>query len=421
MSLRAPAAIALALAVTSGCSPSTGGPAVANPPMIGRRAIVRDLSPDSLRKIKHVVVIVQENRSFDNLFQGYPGADTVSSGKLSNGQTVALQPVSLAAPYDIEHVLSDFLAGYDNGNMDGFDKELAYGNLQGYPHPEYGYVPHSESTRYFAMAGQYVLADRMFASNVDASFVSHQYIIAAQANNAVDLPTGQWGCGGGSYDHVFTITPQRTLGPTEPPCFTYKTIADELDARKLTWRFYTPQLGFPGSEWSAFAAVSQIRNGPDWTNDVVSPEIKVLQDVANATLANVTWVVPSESNSDHPGIQTTTGPKWVASVVNAIGQSKFWSTTAIFVMWDEWGGWYDHVTPPYVDSDGLGIRVPLLVISPYAKKGYVSHVTYEHGSILRFMEDRFGLARLAASDRRATSPEADCFDFTQAPRPFTPF
>jgi len=90
-------------------------------------------------------------------------------------------------------------------------------------------------------------------------------------------------------------------------------------------------------------------------------------------------------------------------------------------MWDEWGGWYDHVPPPYVDYDGLGIRVPLLVISPYAKRNYVSHVQYEHGSILRYVEDTFGLPRLAASDRRANSPELDCFVHARPPRPFKPF
>ena len=104
--------------------------------------------------------------------------------------------------------------------------------------------------------------------------------------------------------------------------------------------------------------------------------------------------------------------------MNAVGGSRFWPSTAIFVMWDEWGGWYDHVPPPQVDYDGLGIRVPLLVISPYAKKNYVSHVQYEHGSLLRFIEDQFGLAHLAASDARANSPANDCFDFSQPPRAF---
>jgi phospholipase C len=144
-------------------------------------------------------------------------------------------------------------------------------------------------------------------------------------------------------------------------------------------------------------------------------------DVAKGDLAPVTWVTPTCANSDHASCRSDHGPDWVASVVNAVGESKFWDSTVIFVMWDEWGGWYDHVPPPYVDFDGLGMRVPLLVISPYAKQGFVSHVQYEHGSLLRFIEDEFGLGRLAASDARANSPAPDCLDFTQSPRAFVPF
>jgi phospholipase C len=114
------------------------------------------------------------------------------------------------------------------------------------------------------------------------------------------------------------------------------------------------------------------------------------------------------------------GPSWVTSLVNAVGQSKFWKTTAIFVMWDDWGGLYDHVAPEHLDDDGLGFRVPLLIISPYAKKDHVSHVHYETGSILKFAEDVFGLGRLAAADARSNSPAADAFDFAQQPRAFVP-
>ena len=107
--------------------------------------------------------------------------------------------------------------------------------------------------------------------------------------------------------------------------------------------------------------------------------------------------------------------------MNAVGTSQFWNSTVVFLMWDDWGGWYDHVPPPQLDYDGLGIRVPLLIISPYAKQGYVSHVQYEHGSILRFAEDNFGLPQLAASDTRANDPAGDCCNFSQPPRAFTPF
>ncbi len=143
-------------------------------------------------------------------------------------------------------------------------------------------------------------------------------------------------------------------------------------------------------QWNGYQAINHIYNGPQWSN-VVTPPSQFLTDVQNGTLATVTWVEPTYPDSDHSGNGSTTGPAWVASVVNAVGESKFWDSTAIFVMWDEWGGWYDPVAPPYEDYDGLGFRVPLLVISPYAKQGYVSHTQFEHGSILRFVEDTFGL------------------------------
>ena len=128
-----------------------------------------------------------------------------------------------------------------------------------------------------------------------------------------------------------------------------------------------------------------------------------------ANWATVTWVVPNGNSSDHPAPQGggQHGPEWVGNVVNAIGESRYWNNTAVFIFWDEWGGWYDHVPPPYVDFDGLGFRVPMIVVSPYSRLGRVSHVEYEHGSILKFIEDTFGLARLSATDTRANSPAAD--------------
>ncbi|MBV8198060.1 MAG: hypothetical protein JO263_07990, partial [Candidatus Eremiobacteraeota bacterium] len=131
-------------------------------------------------------------------------------------------------------------------------------------------------------------------------------------------------------------------------------------------------------------------------------------------------ITPTYENSDHAGSGYNTGPSWVASLVDAIGESKFWNDSAIMIFWDDYGGWYDSKPPAYADYDGLGFRLPLLIISPYAKPGWVSHVHYEHGSILRFIEDQFGLGQLSASDARATSPQKDCFDFSKGPRAFVP-
>ena len=204
-------------------------------------------------------------------------------------------------------------------------------------------------------------------------------------------------------------------------CFNYQTLGDELDNAGLTWRFYSSDIDdFTDYVWSGYQAIRHIRYGPDWKKDVITPQKQFLTDVAKGTLENVTWITPTCEESDHVNCGGGYGPSWVSALVNAVGKSKFWDSTAIFVMWDDWGGLYDHVPPIHRDYDGTGFRVPLLVISPYAKKDYVSHVEYETGSILRFAEDNFGLAQLAASDARANDPATDCLDFTQTPRTFVP-
>jgi phospholipase C len=384
-------------------------------------------------KIKHIVYIVQENRSFDNLFQGYPGADTVSSGQDSKGQTIALKAVSLKVSYQLDHSAKSMFADCNGTGtlpgthcrMDGFNKEESAGGPHDLKNPAYVYVPHSETKPYFEMAHQWVLADRMFQSQLDESFIAHQYIIAAQADSAVNLPSGFWGCAGGKTDLVYTVTKTRkTDGPQEQACFDYQTLGDELDKAKLSWRFYTSRWGNPssgqGGFWSSYQAVRHIYYGRDWSKDVLYPQKNFLTDIAAGKLANFTWITPICANSDHVDCGGGFGPSWVTSLVNAVGESKFWDSTAIFVQWDDWGGLYDHVPPPYRDDDGLGFRVPLLIISPYAKANHVSHEQYETASVLRFAEDLFGLGQLADADTRAKSPAADCFDFTQKPRAFVP-
>lgn len=377
-------------------------------------------------KIEHVVYIVQENRSFNDLFMGYPGAKTVTSGKNSMGKTIELQPVSLKTVYEIDHSARGMFAACrgtgklpgTHCRMDGFNLEDEYG---GPPEGQYVYVPRSETKPYWDMAREFVLADHMHASQLDESFVAHQYIIAAQAHSSVDVPDGAWGCEGGASDVVQTITHKRTYGADQQPCFNYQTLGDELDAAGLSWRFYTSSYTRPlGGFWSGYQAVKHIFDGPDWKKDVIVPQKRFLTDIKTGRLARFTWITPLCPDSDHLDCGGGLGPSWVTSLVNAVGESKFWDTTAVFVQWDDWGGTYDPVPPPYEDYDSLGFRVPLIVISAYAKKNYVSHVQYETASVLRFAEDLFGLAHLSAADGRATSPAADCFDFSQKPRTFVP-
>ncbi len=302
--------------------------------------------------------------------------------------------------------------------MDGWDKERVLGSAP--PDPAYTYVNQGDIAQYWTIAKRYALSDNTFASNLDGSFVAHQYTVAAYSSAAVDFPVSLWGCEGTGGDTIATLTPQRKHGPTIAPCFTNPTIASEADAKGVSWRFYAGSIIGDGGIWSSYQADQAIYNGPDWKADVINPPSKFLNDVAGGTLAAITWISPTFETSDHPGMNETQGPAWIASVVNAIGESKFWNSTAIFILWDDWGGFFDPVKPVFEDYDGLGFRVPLIVVSPYTKRGGVTHVQYETVSVLRFIEDNFGLGRLAAADVRANDPASDplAFDYAMKPRAF---
>jgi phospholipase C len=364
--------------------------------------------------IQHIVVIMQENRTFDNFFHGFPGADSAQSG-MNKGTVVALSPAPLAEPYDLDHTHPGWWNAWDNGLMDGFAQTQTNPPLAAY-----SYVPSSQIQPYWTMATQYTLADRAFQSNTGPSFVAHQYMIAAQSGQSDEDPSSAlWGCDAPPGSAVPLIGPNGTDLPGVFPCFDYQTMADLLDAKGITWRYYAPANPPPtNSTSSAYEAIRHIFYGNEWSNNDISPQTQVLIDIAHGDMAQVTWIVPDWLHSDHPGNNSDEGPDWVASIVNAIGASPFWNSTAIFIMWDDWGGWYDHVVPQSIDNMGPGFRVPLIVVSPYAKHGYVSHQVYETAGLLTFMEKNFGLPNLGARDATANDL-SDCFDYSQKPAPYT--
>jgi phospholipase C len=234
-----------------------------------------------------------------------------------------------------------------------------------------------------------------------------------------------WGCDAPPGTHVPSITDLHTVVTPGPrPCFDqFKTLASTLDAAGISWRYYAPPINVPGSGrlWSEFDAIDDIRHSKKYWKNVVSPETRVLADAGGADLPAVAWVVPSYEDSDHPP-GASHGPSWVTSVVNAIGEGKNWESTAIVVVWDDWGGFYDNAVPPQLDFRGLGIRVPCIIISAYAKKHYLSHTQYEFGSILKFIEQVFDLPPLGPTSEGYTDTRArsivDVFDFSQKPRHF---
>jgi phospholipase C len=373
--------------------------------------------------------MIQENRSFDNFFATYPGADGTTSGKTHDGKTVPLKEAGLIAT-DMDHRWQAFVTEYDGGKMDGFDL-IHFGALGGqapaglYP---YQYVKPSDIAPYWTMAKQYVLADHMFETESSGSFIGHQDLIAggtsiSRTQSLVNYPTKTpWGCDAPNGTKTSLLNVKREVlqdaGPF--PCMHYPTLRDSLDGGSVSWKYYAPPFDTIGDIWTAFDAIDAVRNGPEWNTNISAPETTIFKDISKGKLPAVSWLIPDFQNSDHPGHGVTGGPSWVAQVVNAIGgNADLWKSTAVIVVWDDWGGFYDHATPPQLDYEGLGFRVPMLVVSAYAKKGYVSHTQYEFGSILRFVEDNWGLPRIGTTDGRANSI-VDVFDFKQPPRKFTP-
>lgn len=408
--------LVLALVLAGGFSSCSGG-ALPQP---------NPSSPPGHGKIRHVIIIFQENRTPDNLFHGLPGADIATSGVNSRGNTVPLIPVDIAAPYDIDHTHAGFVTSYNGGSINGWDKVRF--NCPSHacnPLTAFGYVPPSQVQPYFQMAAQYTFADRMFQTNEGPSFPAHQYIISGTSTDAVgsvllaaenpnyDGHRNSLNCDGSPLSKVAMIDPSGSENTLMRPCFEHPTLSDLLDAKGVPWRYYD---SFNGGLWSGPDAIAHIRNGPDWIN-VVTPETAILNDIAAGQLRSVSWVMPTGRASDHALSTDGSGPAWVASIVNAVGSSAYWNDTAIFVTWDDWGGWFDHVKPQLYNSYELGFRVPLLVISPYARPGYVSHVQHEYGSLLHFTEATFNLPSLGYSDARADDL-SDCFNFNQTPIAF---
>ena len=421
---RAAAALVLAAAGCGGQMQPAGSAPTGAGPLLAAPSMIRGTKSS---QIKYVIIIVQENRTPDNLFQGLKGADIATSGKNSLGETVQLHKVPLEVDYDMEHVHESFVTEWFNGNMDGFNLDPHNGHCVDSETCAYGYVPTTENKPYVQMASQYAFADRMFESNEGPSFPAHQYIISGTSTTdgtgkykAADNPYGHrgrpngGGCDAPNTVRVDTINVYGQLGNPVYPCFDRQTIADLLDAKSVTWRYYQQSSGT--GLWHPFDAIHHIRFGQDYAN-VAWPSTQVLTDISTGKLAQVSWVSPAGSDSDHSGDKSNGGPAWVSSIVNAIGGSKYWSNCAIFVVWDDWGGWYDHVQPPIYNSYELGFRVPLIAISPYAKQAYVSETQYEFGSLLKFVEQTYGTPSLNTTDARANSV-SDMFDFRQRPRSF---
>jgi phospholipase C len=402
-----------------GSSPSQSAPLTVAPPLTPARA--------GSSKIKHIVIIIQENRSTDNLFQFLPGANTQSYCIDKNGNQVALTSEALTGSVSPHHTHSDFVVDYAGGANNGWARAYC------------AYVPRSEVRPYYRMAEQYAFADEMFQTNQGPSFPAHQYLVSGastitdgSALSAAENPrtpngNGTGGCNsppGSLVELINTRTGQEN--ESGYPCFIRKSIQGEAQAAGLSWLMYQATTG--AGYWKSLDAVENIwclpgpppcsRLGKTYKANVRVPSTQFLSDVGSCgKLAAITEITPDGAESDHAGLTNGSGPAYVASLVDAIGNSCFWRSTVIFVVWDDWGGWFDHVVPTLYNYYELGYRVPFIAISPYAKASYVSHVPHEFGSILKFTEEAFGLPSLGTTDVRSDDL-SDMFDFSQPPRAF---
>jgi phospholipase C len=417
---------------------------------------------------QHIILVIQENRTPDNLFQDpvliANGADISSSGfyKNSQGQTVSqsLIPVPLDVCWDPDHTHAAWITQWDSGAMDG-SNQVSY-TLKNKCHEGYGVPPlptltsvennlfdgvHGLLGPYYQVAEQYGFANRMFQTNQGPSFPAHQFLYGGtSAPVPYNDPSGYWtwfsaenpvdtqltGCIGPEGQVVDQIAPDGKESPgynAGYPCYDHPVLSDLLDAASppITWRYYAHagQGTLQGGQiWNAPVAISHICQssgydgnceGPEWKQNVVIESQHVLTDICNGNLAQVSWVVPDGNWSDHSGTAGDDGgPSWIAALVNYIGNSNnnpgcvpenYWSNTAILIMWDDWGGWFDHVQPlsiGYPNQTGgqyvYGFRVPLIVVSAYTKQtsgtqgytGYISSLSHDFGSILNFIEYAFG-------------------------------
>ena len=362
----------------------------------------------------HVVVVVQENRTVDNLFNGFPGADTVATG-MRFGKPVALQPIALEPSIDPDHSHQGFATDYDNGKMDGFDHEYKNSSSS-----TYAYVQQSDVQNYWTLASRFTLADEVFQMNMGPSFSAHVNLVAAQAGyplafNGNPTTKGGPGCFGAG---IVTYIDMRKPFPgtplsNGPACQDMPTIFDLLDAKGIGWRYYAPSSGFGAQLWSAPDYITHIAEGPDIAN-LVHPESQIIADIASGTLPAVSYVVPQMCSSDHPHgpyADPLAGPHWVAAIANAIGASQYWGDTLILITWDDWGGWYDHKTPGIINDDNYGFRTPLLIVSAYpANPGTPDHTTRTQASIMTAIESIFGLPSLGQLDAKSDDLRAD-FNF----------
>lgn len=376
--------------------------------------------PKDITQIQHIIFLIRENRSFDNMFGTFPGADGATTAPISTGQVIPLQHAEDQYPRDPDHGPKSARVAMDNGKMDAFDLVIN-GNRNG-DYLSLSQQVESDIPNYFAYARYFALGDHMFSSIPSDSYPAHLFTIAAQSFQAIDVPRGPnpggdaWGCDAPPTWSAESETSKGIFFSVYPCYSNATTMADLLDQAGISWRSYAPTAPEKGYGFNIYDAIKQIREGPEWQTNVL-PYTQFASDALAGNLPAVTWLVSGQEKTDHPPHSLCYGENWVVDQLNALMQGPDWGTSVVFIVWDDFGGLYDHVPPPKVgDIYGLGPRSPLLVISPYAKSGLISSEVFEFSSVLKFIETRFNLPSLTKRDANSKNM-LDMFDFNQSPLP----
>lgn len=370
--------------------------------------------------ITHIVIMDKENRTFDDLFGTFPGANGATTYKDPQGHVHMLnhQPDHLLN--DIHHEPYYAHLAIDGGKMDKFS--LISGAIQNGVDEADSQLLQSDIPNYWQYARNFTLTDNFFSMIAGPSFPNHLFSIAADDDNIDSnprIPSGgamnKWGCDSAAGTTVETRAPSGAVGHIFP-CIDVPTLADKMDASHISWKYYAPNQTRPGYVWSSYDAIKHIRNGPDWNTHVVDFN-QFTTDAASGTLPAVSWLVGG--TGDHPPSSICQGEDWTVQRMNAIMSNPAeWAHTAIILTWDDFGGFYDHVAPPagLNPASQYGPRVPAIIISPYAKHAFVDHTMYSISSVVKFIETTMGLPALGTVDAQANNL-SNAFDFTQTPLP----
>jgi phospholipase C len=365
--------------------------------------------PKTTTPIKHFVVLMQENHSYDNYFGSYPRgngtpANACQPKNLDRPADGCIKPFPIAGHVveDLQHSVPVARGQYDGGKMDGFVDALRRENGQVQPNTM-GYYDGKDIPYYWNIADNFVLFDRFFTSSAGGSVSNHMYWVTGTPGNS---------------------KPADEVIP--PGGFSATTIFDRLQAKGISWKFYVQNydaginfrnrgIGDRGSQivWVPLLNYARFLDDPKLAGHIADLS-EYYRDLERGTLPAVSYIAPAGS-SEHPPGSIQAGERFVRTLINSMMRSNSWNSSAFMWSYDDWGGWYDHVRPPKVDRYGYGFRAPALLVSPYAKRGHIESSTLDFTSELKFIEQNWGLKPLAARDRNAGNLTG-AFDFTQPPR-----